>query len=170
MTYLDEVVRFIEKNTAGVNIGPANTQAVDPYTGASRYQAGQSSSTSGASDYMDPFTGKLGTTPCVQNRLLLTRGECAGASRYRSPSATPAAAAPAAGLSDPFTGASRYSGAAPPQAPAKSKVLPVASICQPCLRSAVSDKSNTAQDPVVPRRQRHCDALQVASIRRKSAE
>jgi phospholipase A-2-activating protein len=31
-TYLDEVVNFIEKNTAGVHIGTSN-QYVDPYTG-----------------------------------------------------------------------------------------------------------------------------------------
>ena len=35
MSYLDEVVRFIEKNTAGVNIGGGNNQYVDPYTGKS---------------------------------------------------------------------------------------------------------------------------------------
>ena len=34
MSYLDEVVRFIEKNTAGVSIGN-NSQFVDPYTGLS---------------------------------------------------------------------------------------------------------------------------------------
>ena len=34
LSYLDEVVRFIEKNTAGVNIGnSASSQFVDPYTG-----------------------------------------------------------------------------------------------------------------------------------------
>ena len=35
LSYLDEVVRFIEKNTAGVNIGGGNNQYVDPYTGKS---------------------------------------------------------------------------------------------------------------------------------------
>lgn len=31
--YIDEVVRFIEKNTEGVNLS-ANSEFVDPYTGA----------------------------------------------------------------------------------------------------------------------------------------
>jgi phospholipase A-2-activating protein len=30
--YIDEVVKFIEKNTAGVNLGASNDY-VDPYTG-----------------------------------------------------------------------------------------------------------------------------------------
>ena len=33
LSYLDEVVKFIEKNTAGVNIGGGNNQYVDPFTG-----------------------------------------------------------------------------------------------------------------------------------------
>lgn len=33
LTYLDEVVRFIEKNTAGVQIGTGGEEYVDPYTG-----------------------------------------------------------------------------------------------------------------------------------------
>lgn len=33
LTYLDEVVRFIETNTAGVNIGTGGNEFVDPYTG-----------------------------------------------------------------------------------------------------------------------------------------
>jgi len=32
MTYLDEVVKFIEKSTSGVNIG-AGEEYVDPFTG-----------------------------------------------------------------------------------------------------------------------------------------
>ncbi len=45
--YLDQIVRFIEQNTAGVSLG--GSQYVDPYTGASRYQpAGSSSSGAGA--------------------------------------------------------------------------------------------------------------------------
>lgn len=32
LSYLDEVVRFIEKNTAGVNIN-TGSEFVDPYTG-----------------------------------------------------------------------------------------------------------------------------------------
>jgi phospholipase A-2-activating protein len=33
LTYVDEVVRFIEKNTAGVNIGTGGNEFVDPFTG-----------------------------------------------------------------------------------------------------------------------------------------
>jgi hypothetical protein len=33
LTYIDEVVKFIEKNTAGVNIGTGGEDYVDPYTG-----------------------------------------------------------------------------------------------------------------------------------------
>lgn len=87
MSYLDQVVQFIEKNTAGVNISSANNQFVDPYTGefsmgglihmriylimfsgASRYQATQATSSSNASEFMDPFTGKdikLGIDPPI---------------------------------------------------------------------------------------------------------
>ncbi|KAI0780583.1 phospholipase A-2-activating protein [Trametes elegans] len=86
MSYLDQVVHFIEKNTAGATIGRPNEQFVDPYTGASRYQASRNTASSGASDFMDPFTG---------------------ASRYRTPAA--AASPPPAVSNDPWTGSSRYS-------------------------------------------------------------
>ncbi len=33
LSYLDQVVQFIEKNSASVNIGGDNNQFVDPYTG-----------------------------------------------------------------------------------------------------------------------------------------
>jgi len=58
MNYIDEVVRFIEKNTAGVNLG-SDSNYVDPYTGASRYQPStrQPPSTVSASTYADPYTG-----------------------------------------------------------------------------------------------------------------
>ncbi|KAH7923472.1 PFU-domain-containing protein [Leucogyrophana mollusca] len=58
LNYIDEVVRFIEKNTAGVSLG-GGSEYVDPYTGASRYQSSASSAPSAApsSQYMDPFTG-----------------------------------------------------------------------------------------------------------------
>ncbi|PSR77633.1 hypothetical protein PHLCEN_2v7823 [Hermanssonia centrifuga] len=95
-SYLDEVVRFIEKNTAGVNIGSGGGEFVDPFTGASRYQASQTTSTGGSQDYMDPFTG---------------------ASRYRAP---PASAPPVVASSDPWTGGSRYSGSSAPPTPAQS--------------------------------------------------
>jgi hypothetical protein len=35
MSYLDEVVRFIEKNTAGVSLGGGGAEYSDPYTGKS---------------------------------------------------------------------------------------------------------------------------------------
>jgi phospholipase A-2-activating protein len=34
MSYLDEVVRFIEKNTSGVSLGSGGNEFVDPFTGA----------------------------------------------------------------------------------------------------------------------------------------
>lgn len=33
LSYLDEVVRFIEKNTAGATLGSSGEQFADPYTG-----------------------------------------------------------------------------------------------------------------------------------------
>ncbi|EJF66161.1 phospholipase A-2-activating protein [Dichomitus squalens LYAD-421 SS1] len=119
LSYLDQVVQFIEKNTAGVSIGGGNNQLVDPYTGASRYQAAQTPSAGAASDFMDPFTG---------------------ASRYRAlapPSAatpTHTSPPPTSVRSDPWTGASRYSGSTtspvsspqPLQAPA-GNIIPVRS-------------------------------------------
>jgi phospholipase A-2-activating protein len=106
LTYIDEVVKFIEKNTAGVNIGTGGDEYVDPFTGASRYRAAPAAASSAASQYVDPFTG---------------------ASRYvASPQVTPTSSGSHGG--DPFTGASRYSGTPTPQPappPAPSKVLPV---------------------------------------------
>lgn len=34
LSYLDEVVKFIEKNTAGISLGGGGNQYSDPYTGA----------------------------------------------------------------------------------------------------------------------------------------
>ncbi|KDR73567.1 hypothetical protein GALMADRAFT_72349 [Galerina marginata CBS 339.88] len=106
LTYIDEVVKFIEKNTAGVNIGTGGEEYVDPFTGASRYRAQPQAAPTAQSQYVDPFTG---------------------ASRYVAspPASTPSA--PSASYGDPFTGASRYSGAAPTPPPAVSaaKILPV---------------------------------------------
>ncbi|KIP12347.1 hypothetical protein PHLGIDRAFT_124238 [Phlebiopsis gigantea 11061_1 CR5-6] len=102
LSYLDEVVKFIEKNTAGVNISNTGNNYVDPFTGASRYQPAQNSNASGGAEYMDPFTG---------------------ASRYRAqPSApVPPVSAPAPVASnDPWTGGSRYSGSAAPTSPPQS--------------------------------------------------
>lgn len=39
-SYIDEVVKFIEKNTAGVQLGSSNTGSGDPYTGAGAYRSG----------------------------------------------------------------------------------------------------------------------------------
>lgn len=44
LTYLDQVVGFIEKNTEAVNLGGSN-EFVDPYTGASSYRPGGVAST-----------------------------------------------------------------------------------------------------------------------------
>ncbi|KAI0086219.1 phospholipase A-2-activating protein [Irpex rosettiformis] len=108
LSYLDEVVRFIEKNTAGVKIG-SSSEYQDPFTGASRYQPAQSQASNSGSEFMDPFTG---------------------ASRYRAqPSSTPSPApAPVASTGgDPWTGASRYSGstAPPPSSAASRSVAPM---------------------------------------------
>jgi phospholipase A-2-activating protein len=51
--YTDQVVAFIEKNTAGVQLG---TTYSDPYTGSSRYQS--SAPTQTANVYRDPLTGE----------------------------------------------------------------------------------------------------------------
>ncbi|EIW60263.1 phospholipase A-2-activating protein [Trametes versicolor FP-101664 SS1] len=91
LSYLDEVVRFIEKNAGGATAAPSGEQFADPYTGASRYQASQATASAGASDYQDPFTG---------------------ASRYRAPSAAPTPPPAVATGNDPWTGASRYSNSA----------------------------------------------------------
>ncbi|KAG6833074.1 hypothetical protein H0H87_011819 [Tephrocybe sp. NHM501043] len=90
LTYIDEVVKFIEKNTSGVNIGtggeeyrsttagpPAQASIYqDPYTGASRYRGTPQApvSSAAASEYVDPFTG---------------------ASRYSGAPKTPGSVAPA---------------------------------------------------------------------------
>ncbi|KAH8117032.1 phospholipase A-2-activating protein [Phellopilus nigrolimitatus] len=84
MSYLDQVVQFIETNASGVTLSAGN-EFVDPFTGASRYQASSGSRPAGgASTYSDPFTG---------------------ASRYQA--VAPGPSAPS-GSGDPFTGGSRY--------------------------------------------------------------
>lgn len=50
--YIDQVVKFIETNTAGVSLGAP--QYVDPYTGASRYQPAGSSSAPAAAPASAP--------------------------------------------------------------------------------------------------------------------
>ena len=75
MTYIDQVVQFIEKNTSSVSLG-SNNEYIDPFTGehvdhccrypiinhatgASRYRTSASSVPTGpASSYVDPYTGK----------------------------------------------------------------------------------------------------------------
>lgn len=43
--YTDQVVKFIEKNTEGVELGGGSGEFVDPYTGASRYTANPAGAT-----------------------------------------------------------------------------------------------------------------------------
>lgn len=63
LSYIDQIADFIEQNTGGVKLGPADN--VDPYTGASSYRGagGSSSGGGGASSSSqgfsgDPYTGK----------------------------------------------------------------------------------------------------------------
>ena len=103
LSYIDQVVQFIEKNTAGVNIGTGGEEYVDPFTGASRYRANAGSNNNAAApaEYMDPFTG---------------------ASRYRAQAPAQQTNQASQG-GDPWTGGSRYSAAPAPT----SKILPVSS-------------------------------------------
>ncbi len=55
LTFADQVVAFIEKNTAGVQLGTAAYS--DPYTGGSRYQSSAPTGATGQA-YRDPLTGK----------------------------------------------------------------------------------------------------------------
>ncbi|KAG7092944.1 hypothetical protein E1B28_009246 [Marasmius oreades] len=89
LNYIDEVVKFIEKNTSGVKLGAGGDEYVDPFTGASRYRSGAPTQAP-PSTYMDPFTG---------------------ASRYTGAPSQPSVQTTAPVYQDPFTGASRYSGA-----------------------------------------------------------
>lgn len=61
LSYLDQVVQFIETNTAKQTIGPDSSasQYVDPYTGASRYQSNSNSVPMAATGvgYVDPYSG-----------------------------------------------------------------------------------------------------------------
>ena len=63
-SYLEEVVKFIEKSagSSGAQLGSGSNDYVDPYTGASRYQASSSSfptsqPPSSAQPYVDPYSG-----------------------------------------------------------------------------------------------------------------
>lgn len=55
--YMDEVVRFIDQNTASAQASQPNQQYVDPYTGASRYQSSATPAAAANTTYNDPFTG-----------------------------------------------------------------------------------------------------------------
>ncbi|KAF9261438.1 phospholipase A-2-activating protein [Marasmius fiardii PR-910] len=91
LNYIDEVVKFIEKNTSGVSLGTGGDEYVDPFTGASRYRGGGTAQPQGpSSTYMDPFTG---------------------ASRYTGAPSQLSSQSTGSVYQDPFTGASRYSGA-----------------------------------------------------------
>ncbi|KAJ3722797.1 phospholipase A-2-activating protein [Lentinula guzmanii] len=124
LSYIDQVVNFIETNTAGVQLG-SNEEYVDPFTGATRYRSsGNSAPTTnpGPSTYVDPYTG---------------------ASRYTSNSAAPSSA-PSSAYMDPFTGASRYSGASStPPTSAAPKRIPMAAwnIYRPANVPSMSHKT-----------------------------
>ncbi|KAI5451503.1 hypothetical protein NCC49_001806 [Naganishia albida] len=83
MTYVDQVVKFIESNTGGAQLGAASSNAgfVDPFTGGSRYQPAGNGPAAGAG-YSDPFTGSGAYRP----------GQDSAATGF------------ATGASDPFTG------------------------------------------------------------------
>lgn len=118
LSYLDEVVKFIEKNTTGVSIGAGGSEYSDPYTGKSslcalfRTVTELLHSSEGAARYQ-PTGGN------VSNQT--TGGDpFTGASRYQ-PSTNTSAPPPTrhqpplspsgptqSGFSDPFTGANRY--------------------------------------------------------------
>ncbi|KAG1759979.1 WD40-repeat-containing domain protein [Suillus occidentalis] len=53
--YIDEVVKFIEKNTSGVNLGASNELRASRYSGAPA--AAPSAAPTPSTAYMDPFTG-----------------------------------------------------------------------------------------------------------------
>jgi phospholipase A-2-activating protein len=95
-SYVDEIVRFIEKNTQGIALGggseaysdpftggaryhpssgsvPTNTLAADPFTGGSRYQPSPSGSTlGGVNSFADPFTGASRYHPAGSTSLPVT--------------------------------------------------------------------------------------------------
>ncbi|THH03422.1 hypothetical protein EW145_g6267 [Phellinidium pouzarii] len=72
MSYLDQIVQFIERNTSAVNLS-SGTDFVDPFTGASRYQPSRNSvPTQHASTFVDPFTGSSRYTPQPSSALLPT--------------------------------------------------------------------------------------------------
>ena len=128
MSYLDEVVRFIEKNTAGVSLGGGGGQYSDPYTGTdsfmdvfevfpdivpvceggSRYQP-PTGSVSSSNAGGDPFTGASRYQPTTNTSAPPHTGggdPFTGVSRHQP---SPALSGPTrGGYADPFTGANRY--------------------------------------------------------------
>jgi phospholipase A-2-activating protein len=86
LSFLDQVVQFIEKNTGGVNLG-GNEEFVDPFTGSTRYRP--PASVQPASVYSDPYSGE-------------SRNISIGSSAITPPPAS------SSSFSDPFTGPSRY--------------------------------------------------------------
>lgn len=74
LEYMDQVINFIDKSTAGVTLGAASNEYVDPYTGASRYTGGGAGSTPAAPSggfTGDPYTGggRSVQAPVVTNLL-----------------------------------------------------------------------------------------------------
>ncbi|KAI0006182.1 WD40-repeat-containing domain protein [Russula compacta] len=107
LSYIDQVAQFIEKNTAGVNIGGSDDYG-DPFTVGSRYRPSDSTaSVRSASANSDPLTGDLRYIP--------------GGSSAVTPSAA------SSSFGDPFTSPSRYvSGpSTTSQSPARVSVIPV---------------------------------------------
>ncbi len=81
LSYVSQVVAFIEKNTVGMSLGQATYS--DPYTGGARYQA-SSSSNSGAT-YRDPFTGGARRRPPGHRTVTLSSSHpLAGGDAYSS--------------------------------------------------------------------------------------
>ncbi|KAH9043072.1 WD40-repeat-containing domain protein [Lactarius pseudohatsudake] len=90
LSYVDQVVQFIEKNTGGVNLG-GNEEFVDPFTGTTRYRPpGPTSSVPPTSAYSDPY-------PADSRHISIG-----------SSAITPPVSSSSSSFSDPFTGPSRY--------------------------------------------------------------
>ena len=143
LAHLDTVVQFIEKNTAGVNIGTGGNEYVDPYTGETFLRNGH---------------------------LNLELKRAVGASRYQASAnsfpTSSTAAAPPSSYMDPFTGASRYSGdpQPPPSALGTTGVIPV--VMHPLLIIRYCGSHSPVQVFAFQASKRLCHARQTLSIRR----
>jgi phospholipase A-2-activating protein len=84
LSYIDQVVQFIEKNTGGINLG-GNEEFVDPFTGSTRYRPPNSTQPAA---YSGPYPGE-------------SRHISIGSSAITPPASS-------SSFSDPFTGPSRY--------------------------------------------------------------